>query len=191
MVAHARRRCDSRRESADAVDHSEAMEAVAQADSSELADRASRLVELTERLENDIVGFSGQGAAWLFEDVKATWIYGYFTATVLASHAFCIQQLAGILRLLPDDPSLPQSTTSLEALAAFAAERGSIDLGLRARLVTLDDVTRTYASADLHEYRAEAERRAIDAADFGDEHTLLADARLALECSLAVLHRRS
>lgn len=191
MVAHARRRCDSRRESADAVDHFEAMEAVAQADSSELADRASRLVELTERLENDIVGFSGQGAEWLFEDVKATWIYGYFTATVLASHAFCIQQLAGILRLLPDDPSLPQSTTSLEALAALAAERGSIDLGLRAWLVTLDDITRTYASADLHEYSAVAERRAIEAADFGDEHTLLTDARHALECSLAVLHRRS
>lgn len=104
---------------------------------------------------------------------------------------FLQQQLAGMLRLLPDDPSLPQSTTSLEVLAALAGERGAIDLGLRARLVTLDDITRAYASADLHEYRAEAERRAIDAADFSDEHTLLADARLALECSLAVLHRRS
>lgn len=118
MVAHARRRCDSRRESPDAVEPSEAIEAVAQADSNELADRASRLVELTGGLGDEIAGFSGQGAAWLFEDVKATWIYGYFTATVLSSHAFCRQQLAGILRLLPDDPSLPQSMTSLGRCSA-------------------------------------------------------------------------
>ena len=162
----------SRRESSNAVDHAEAVEAVAQADSSETAERASRLVELTDRLGEDIVGFSGQGAAWLFEDVKATWIYGYFTATVLVSNAFCLQQLAGLLRLLPDDPSLPESTTSLFALAALAEECGAIDLELRARLVTLDDITHAYASADLHEYRAEAERRASDTADFSDEHTL-------------------
>ena len=52
--------------------------------------RAERYVELTELLPNDdMIGFSGQASHWLFEDIKATWLYACFTSTVLTAHAFC------------------------------------------------------------------------------------------------------
>lgn len=167
----------------------EALQTVAAVDARDNESRAARLIELIDLLPESVVGISGQGAHWLFEDVKATWIYGYFTATVLASHAFCLQQLAGLLRLLPDDPWLPESATSLEVLAALAEERGEVDLDLRAHLTTLDDIARVYISVGLREYHPEAERRAIDAERFTGEDSLLADARIALLCSVALLHR--
>lgn len=169
----------------------DARQALAEVDARDTLDRAARLVELTALLGDGDIGFSGQAAHWLFEDVKATWIYGYFAATVLSSHAFCLQQLAGLLRLLPDDPMLPDSAVSLELLAALAEERSVIDLDLRARMIILDDTNRVYASVGLHEYHADAERRAIEAERFTNEHGLLTDARLALGCSVAVLHRRT
>jgi hypothetical protein len=172
------------------VELDEAMQALAEVDAREALDRAARLVELTALLGEDDIGFSGQAAHWLFEDVKATWIYGYFAATVLSSHAFCVQQLAGLLRLMPDDPALPESAVSLELLAALAEDRSVIDLDLRARMITLDDSNSVYASAGLHEYHRDAERRAIESERFTNEHSLLADARLALGCSVAVVHRR-
>ena len=49
----------------------------------------------------------GLAAEWLFEDVKATWLYGYFTGTVLTAYAFCVQQLAGLLRMNSDDAEYP------------------------------------------------------------------------------------
>lgn len=172
------------------MDFDDALTALLDVDARERPGRAARLVELTDLLGEDDVGFSGEAAHWLFEDVKATWIYGYFVATVLSARALCSQQLAGLLRFLPDDPTLPESADSLELLAALSEERGVIDIDLRARLVTLDDVNRVYGSVGLHEYHGDAERRAMDAERFTTEHPLLTDARLAVECSIAVLHRR-
>lgn len=168
----------------------EALQSLAAVDAREALDRAHRLVELTALLGEGDVGFSGQAAYWLFEDVKATWIYGYFAATVVSSHAFCVQQLAGLLRLMPDDPALPESAASLELLAALAEERAVIDLDLRARIIMLNDSNSIYALAGLHEYHPDAERHAIESERFTNEHSLLTDARLALRCSVAVLHRR-
>lgn len=172
------------------MERAEAATTVAEVDRRENDDRAARLVELDSLLTNDVIGFSGQAAEWLFDDVKATWIYGYFAATILAAYAFCIHQLAGLIRMLPDDPDLPEETTSLEELAAVAQDRGLIDVDLRARLVTLHDSATMYLAGGLHEYHAQVERRVVEAELFADEHALLGDARDALTCSVALLHRR-
>ena len=168
----------------------DATRAVAEADDRENEVRAARLVELNDMLADDVVGFSGQAAQWLFEDVKATWIYGYFTSTVLTAYAFCMHQLAGLIRMLPDDPGLPDESTSLDALAATAHGHGLIGVDLRAQLVTLHDFGTMYLAVGLHEYTARIERRVVEAEMFTDEHSLLSDARAALSCSVALLHRR-
>lgn len=172
------------------MERAEAMTRVAEVDHRENEDRAVRLSELDALLTDDVVGSSGQAAEWLFEDVKATLIHGYFTATILAAYAFCAQQLAGVMRMLPDDPDLPEQTISLEALAAATRDRGLIDVDLHARLVTLHDSATMYLTVGLHEHEAPVERRVAEAALLTDEHPLLGDARNALECSVAVLHRR-
>lgn len=172
------------------MERAEAATRVAEVDRRDNEDRADRLIELDTLLTDDVVGFSGQAAEWLFDDVKATWIYGYFTATILAAYTFCVHQLAGLIRMLPDDPDLPEQTTSLEQLAAVTRERGLIDVDLHARLVTLHDSAAMYLTVGLHEYDAQVERRVAEAALFTDDHALLGDARNALECSVAVLHRR-
>lgn len=172
------------------MERAEAATRVAEVDRRENEDRAARLTELDALLTDDVVGFSGQAAEWLFEDVKATWIYGYFTAPILAAYAFCAQQLAGLIRMLPDDPNLPEQTTSLEELAAATRDRGAIDVDLHARLVTLHDSATMYLAVGLHEYHAEVERRVVEAALFTEEHALLGDARNALVCSVALLQRR-
>jgi len=172
------------------MDLDEASDLVAETDARELNGRATRLVELTDLLGEEMIGFSGQAAQWLFEDVKATWLYGYFTGTVLNAYAFCMHQLAGLVRMLEDDPSLPETAASLEELAEVCDRRGMIDLDLRASLVALQDSANVYLSVGLHEYGALLERRMIAAALLSDDHTLLADARAALGCSIALLHRR-
>lgn len=173
------------------MDQEQAIQAIATADEAEREDRAARLVELMQRLGDETVGFSGQAASWLFEDVKATWLYGYFTATVLAAHAFCLRQLAGLVLMLPDDPELPDSMDSLEDLAAACHERELVDVELRANLVALHDAASAYTRVGLHEQDHRLERRLVDAELLGgDDHPLLADARSALNCCIALLHRR-
>ena len=169
----------------------DAAHAVADADDRENEVRAARLVELNAILPDELVGFSGQAAQWLFEDVKATWIYGYFTATVLTAHPFCMQQLAGLVRMLHDDPDLPEEMGSLEELAATAHNGGLIDINLRAELLTLHDLVTIYTTVGLQEYEGSIERRVLEAQRFTDEHALLNDARTALRCSVALLHRRA
>lgn len=169
----------------------DASAAISVVDARENESRAQRLVELERLLADDVVGFSGPAAEWLFEDVKATWIYGYLTAAVLAAYAFCVQQLAGLVRMLPDDPDLPADAQSLEGLAAAAEDRELIDLEFRARLVRLHDIAAPYMRAGLHEYDAQIERRIAEAELFGDDDALVADARTALSCAVSLLHRRT
>ncbi len=172
------------------MDHEHAAELVAEADARELRGRAERLVELDDLVRDEDMGFSGQAAEWLFDDVKATWLYGYFAGTVVAAYAFCLQQLAGMVRMLPDDPNMPEVAQSVEALAEICELHGAIDVALRAKLTALQDSASVYLSAGLRAYRADLERRVIEAEEFTEEHSLLADARAALQCSIAVLHRR-
>lgn len=173
------------------MDQDQAVQAIATADQAEQDHRATRLVELVQLLGDQTVGFSGQAASWLFEDVKATWLYGYFTATVLTAHAFCLRQLAGLLLLLPDDPDLPDSIDSLDDLAAACHERGLVDVELRANLVALHDACSAYTRVNLHEQDMRLERRLVDAEFLGSEEPpLLADARSALNCCVALLHQR-
>lgn len=169
------------------MDLTDAREAIAAADSSDLEDRAHRLVELNAALPDGHVALAGEAADLLFADVKATWIYGYFAATTVVAASFCIQQVAGRLRLFSDDDELPIATKSLEEVAALAHERSLIDIDLRAELVALHDAAQVYSFADLHEDRRAATERAMAAAHFSDHDHLLEDARLALRCSIAVL----
>lgn len=173
------------------MDLNEASDIVAGVDHRDNPDRAARLVELNSILPDGDIGFSGRAAEWLFEDIKATWIYGYFSATVLAGYAFCMQQLAGLFRMFPDDPNLPANTTSLEMLAAAAEDRQLISLDTRARLLNLNDIAAGYLVVGVHEYLFQAERREIEAEMFSGEHSLLADARTALQCSIDLLLRRA
>ena len=163
---------------------------MADVDNQERAGRATRLVEMTDLLGDETVGFSGKAAGWLFDDVKATWLYGYFTGTVLTAYAFCVQQLAGLVRMVLDDPAVPDEAGTLEELAEVCERNGLIDLELRAHLVTLHDCANVYLSAGLVEYGAQLEQRMADAEFFTGDHSLLTDARAALECSAALLHRR-
>src|ERR1700693_5488093 len=95
----------------------DASQLIAAVDAREHQARCERLVYLTDLLHDDrLVGLQGQAAWWLFEDVKATWLYGCFASTVLTSHAFCCQQMSGLLRLHRDDPDLPSTAGSLEDL---------------------------------------------------------------------------
>ena len=41
-----------------------------------------------------MLGFSSQAPQWLFEDIKATWLYGCFPSTVLTAYALCGLQTA-------------------------------------------------------------------------------------------------
>lgn len=172
------------------VDHHQAAETIRTVDESERDERAARLVELVTLLGDETVGFSGQAASWLFEDVKATWLYGYFTSTLVTAHAFCLRQLAGLVLTLPDDPDLPDSIDSLEALATVCHDRGLIDIALRASLVELHDLCTAYTRGSLHQQDRQLERHLLEAEFVGGEHPLLADARSALSCSIALLYRR-
>lgn len=173
------------------MDQNEASQLITDVDESDHRGRTERLVELTELLPTEgIVGFSGQASQWLFEDIKATWLYGCFTSTVLTAHAFCLLQIASHLRLLPDDSRLPDEPESLEHLAALAVEAGAVDVEMQARLLDLHDRYRAYTAAHLHEQESRLERHVVEAEAIGGEHPLLADARHALRTAVSLVYRR-
>ena len=137
-----------------------------------------------------MIGFSGQAAEWLFDDVKATWLYGCFASTVVTAHAFCALQVAGSVRMLDDNPDLPDEAQTLEELATIAVAAGVIDIEHQARLVELHDRCRSYSSMYLREDKLRLERHLIEAEALDDEDPLFADARRALEISIELLYLR-
>ena len=173
------------------MDEEGASRLIADVDRSDHDGRTDRLIELSGLLpDDDMVGFSGQAAQWLFEDVKATWLYGCFTSTVLTAHAFCSLQIAGLLRLLPDNPDLPEEAESLEELATIAVEAGVLDVEVQAELVTLYDRFRSYTTAHLHEHPLRLERHIMDTETVGDdEDPLLIDARQAVTAAVDLVYR--
>jgi hypothetical protein len=174
------------------MDRTEAERALRDIDDADRDGRVARLMELSDLLpEAGEIGFSGQAGQWLFEDVKATWLYGCFVATVLSAAVFCQVQLAGLFRSLPDDAGLPEQAASLEELARSAAERGLIDTSLQAQLVVLNDAANAYLDTGLHATTLGVERRLVDADLLGaEDHPLLQHARAALAASVALLFRR-
>jgi hypothetical protein len=162
---------------------------IAEVDHDERGARAARLVKLSDLLGDQPLALQGLAAEWLFEDVKATWLYGHFTGTVLTAYAFCVQQLAGLVRMISDDPELSDDATTLEMLAEIAERHDVIDLDVRARLVALHDSAAVYLASGLSSYRRQLERRVEDADSIINEHALLTDARSALECCVGLLHR--
>jgi hypothetical protein len=152
------------------MDHDEASRLISEVDVRDHNDRAERLSELVRLLpDDDMIGFSGQPAQCLFEDVKATWLYGCFTSTVLTAYAFCFLQLAGWMRWLPDNPDIPDEADNLEHLASLAAEQGLIDVDIQAHVVQLQDRYCSYTDVRLHQYDARLERHLIEADSLTDE----------------------
>ena len=168
----------------------EASESIRDIDDADHDGRVERLVELTVQLSDaEYVGYAGQAAQWLFEDVKATWLYGCFASTVVTAHAFCMLQLSNLIRMAPDDPTLPVDAPSLEQLASLAVEKKLIDINHQAELLTLNDRFRFYSSAFLHEQDFGFERHLLDADALGDEHALQIDARQALRTAIRSQHK--
>jgi hypothetical protein len=173
------------------MEASEAAKLIRDVDDLDHPGRTARLVELTALLPTDgVIGFSGQAAAWLFEDVKATWLYGCFTSTVLTAHAFCVLQLAGAIRMLPDDRNRPDVATSLEQLAVVAVECEVIDVSAQARLVQLHDRALAYTSANLYEYEARLEAHLLESEIVSADDPLLIDARYAVTTAIDLVHHR-
>jgi hypothetical protein len=148
----------------------------------------ARLVELMALISSDaVLEFTGQAAQWLFDDVKATWIHGYFTGTVLTAHAFCAVQLAGAIRLVSDDPIIPIEPSTLEEIAQIGSTVGVIDVDLEARLIELDELAGPYRTANLRADQRLLERRVAAAEEAGGDHPLLTDARRALVTAVDLL----
>jgi hypothetical protein len=135
------------------VELSDATRLIEETDDDERDVRAGRLVELSDLLGSRPLALHGLAAEWLFEDVKATWLYGYFAGTVLAAYAFCIQQLAGFVRTMLDDPAISDDAVTLEVLAEIAHQHDLTDGDVRARLVSLHDSAFLYLAAGLVSYR--------------------------------------
>ena len=109
---------------------------VQDADDASREERALRLSEAARHPNWDRPKlFVGEGARLLFEDVKATWIYGYFTSTILSSAGFCQLQVTGATRLI-DVEATRGTGDALDRLRTVVA-LGLIDQEQQARLIEL------------------------------------------------------
>lgn len=175
------------------MDRTEAVRRLASVDEADRDSRAERLLKVDEVLPDGEVGLEGEAAQWLFEDVKATWIYGAFSSTVLTAHAFCIQQLSGIIRRASEfaAPSSELTATNLESLANEANSLSLISTDDQAELVSLHDRAMLYIRAGLQTYDASLSRHISETQRHTDEDPLFVDARLALEIAVRLLRTRS
>ena len=126
----------------------EATRLIQTGDADLLADRALRLLELDELLEGDWQGpySSSLDETLFFEDIKATWIYGFFTSTIVGAHAYCRLQLMNSLNLAGSRP-FANDAEDLSQLAGQAASAGLITAAEHARLLELEDLHRIYTRA--------------------------------------------
>jgi hypothetical protein len=146
-------------------------------------DRAERLVEFGAlRPSEDFICLAGTAGEFLLASIEATWVYGFFPATVLTSHAFCRLQLAGLIRQLPEDADLPQEGGSLEELANIASTRRVIGVDVEAQLVSLHDRASDYAVAGLQEFNRNLDRHIREVEAATDNAALQIDARAAIRC---------
>jgi hypothetical protein len=174
------------------IERIEAGRSISDVDARDHVERVERLIELSDLLTGDTqVGFSGQAAEWLFEDVKATWIYGCFVGTVLTAHAFSLLQVSGQIRLVSDDPNLAEEAFSLEHLGELAVAAGAIDIELQTQLLRLHDLHRLYTAARLREHLPALEVHLDESETVSQDPPLLVDARFALMTAARVLYRHS
>src|ERR1039458_8052466 len=69
------------------LDFNAARTLVEEINASDSGGRVARLLELSEMLPSEgLIGFEGSAGQFLFEDVKATWLYGCFTPAVLTAN---------------------------------------------------------------------------------------------------------
>jgi hypothetical protein len=170
----------------DEMNQDDASSLIMRRDGEDHDDRTDRLQQLMDLLptEKELVGLSGQASIWLFDDLKGTWIYGNLTGTVLVAHAFCMLQIANLIRILPDDPALPEEAGSLEHLASVAAAKGIIDIGLQSHLVSLHDLQRMLVAAPLHQHQNLMERHIAESQRVDPTLPLLNDALFALKTAI-------
>ena len=169
------------------MNRDEASQALKERQDRDHEDCIDRFMELMELLPDQAVGTSGSAAHWLFEDVKGTWIYGFLSATVVLAAAFCKLQLAEMIRMGPDDPSLTAEPLSLEELARAAAERQVIGVELQAVLTELHDLSLPYLTVNLHRAQMLLDRHMVEAEDAGDNEPQITDGRRALRAAVAML----
>lgn len=165
------------------------MRQLQEAEQIQRGERAARLMELSQMLPDDgLIGISGKAAAWLFDDLKATWIYGYLTSTIVTSYVFCSQQLAGLVRLISEEAHLTEHPT-VEELAHVAANQGIIGVDTLAELVGLQDRWTAYAETSLGGYEPRLERHLIESGALGGDDPLLEDARRSVAVAIKLLLR--
>jgi hypothetical protein len=169
----------------------EAQRFIQERDNEQLADRALRLVELDELLEGDWDGpySASLDASLIFEDVKATWVEGFFAATVLAAYAYCRLQMISYLHLA-SAPSLESDSNSLSDLAQLAKNERLINVEEHARFLGLEDLYGLYTRASNLTATGLALERHLEARRdvFGDVPQM-ADARDAVRIASSVAIR--
>lgn len=169
------------------MDKSQALASLSQFDESSINERADRFAELSDRLEGGFVSFHGDQANALFDDVKATWIAGFFVATIVCADAFCKLQLAGLLRL-HGKLLLPAggAAFSFEELAQRATDQGLIDEDAQALCFELSDRSQDFVDTQAPVLNRRYNRHLDDNLKFEEEPALLTAARQALAASIAM-----
>lgn len=152
------------------MDFQESSRQITERDLAEHERPSLRLAELNDVMPNsEFIGFAGTATELMFEDVKATWIYGYFTSTIITSYAFCLQQLANKMRLVGDAQGDVGETLSLDAIVNIAATQGLIGVDLQAELLQLHDRAMPYILANTIEHLLLLDRHFNDATHVSDE----------------------
>lgn len=171
------------------MEKSDALQAITDIDEQDRSGRTERLQELIDLLpDNGLVGFNGTAPQLMFEDVKATWIYGCFVSTVITSYTFCLQQLAGNLRLSTSLASdAVASDVTLEGLGALASSYSLVTPEQHASIVGLHDRAQMYLNVSVDEYKPGLERHLIEVDVHTDDDALFTDARLALTTAVSLL----
>lgn len=169
------------------MDSEEALAALREMDELSINDRAERLADLIDGLGDGPVHLQGDEAGVLFDDVQATWIAGYFSATIVSAHAFCSLQLAGLIRLRTDRFKAQERLgLSLEQLAQLASGSNIIDTAAQGLCIELAERQKDFVDDQTPvrslRYRSHTE----SSLEFDSEHPLLTSARVALSASIAL-----
>ena len=170
------------------MDQEQASLKITEVDSVDHEERINRLVQLMDAMPtSEHIGFAGTGPQLMFEDVKATWIYGAFTSTIITSYVFCMQQLANKIRLFGENVPDHIDTLSLETIANIAADLEIIEVDIQARLIQLNDLSMAYMLTSTVEHRLLLDQHFADATQFSNGHPLLADAEHAMLVAISLL----
>ncbi len=164
----------------------EARSAIESADALDAAARADRLIWISGEFPDE-VAVHGTAAQLLLDDVKATWIYGFFASTVVSAHAFCLLQLTRTIRLHTDELSVNERFVSLTYLAELAHGNGLISGESRVLLIRLEDRRLDYVDSQSDQYEDRLETHLREAQQFDNAPPLYSDGQLAVAACASIL----